>query len=276
MTGAFDHAQAVELAALARHTAELAGRLAARAFAAPRTVARHKGAVDLVTETDLAVEALIRQRLSDATGFGFLGEEDGRTGPADGPVWIVDPIDGTTNFSHRVPHFAVSIGLWSTDAAGSPDQPLVGCVVSPVAGETFWCDDRVARLGDTPLPPLEPKPLAACLMATGFPYDRQTNPDNNVDLLEAFMKRCRGVRRFGAAALDVAWLAAGRVDGFWEPRLKPWDLAAGLAVLSRVGGATADFLGAPHRLDSPSVVAAHPAILTQMLEVIGAEWRARP
>lgn len=265
-----------DLGAFARNVADAGGVLAREAFGRRADDITHKGAVDLVTETDFAVEALVHDRLIAETGFAFLGEEDGRRGPPTGPIWIVDPIDGTTNFAHRIPHFAVSIGLWDTDERGAPSRPLIGAVASPIARETFWCDSSRAWLGDDALPPLSPKPLADALLASGFPYDRQTNPDNNIDLWEGFMKRCRGVRRFGAAALDVAWLAAGRVDGFWEPRLKAWDLAAALAILDRVGGLAVTFDGAPHRLDSPNVVAAHPDLIPRMLEVLEAEWRARP
>lgn len=263
-----------ELAELARALAVEAGALALDGFRRPRSDVRHKGAVDLVTETDLAVEALIRERLERETGFAFYGEEGGRTGPEGGPAWIVDPIDGTTNFANRIPYFAVSIGLWQP--AGSRLEPACGVVFAPAVDECFWCDATTARLGDTPLPPLTPKPLGECVLASGFPYDRQTNPDNNIDLWQGFMRRCRGVRRFGAAALDIAWLAAGRVDGFWEARLKPWDVAAGLALLDRVGGRATDFLGAPHHLESASLVAAHPALIGPMLQVIDTEWRARP
>lgn len=270
-----DTTQIDELARIARRAAEDAGAIAARAFARPVSDITHKGSVDLVTETDVAVEDFLRRRLDDETGLGFLGEEGGASGIDQGAAWIVDPIDGTTNFANRIPHFAVSIGLWRFDA-GEPVEPLAGIVLSPMVGEAFWADSTRGYLGDAVLPALRPSPLADAVLASGFPYDRQTNPDNNVDLWEGFMRRCRGVRRFGAAALDVAWLAAGRVDGFWEARLKPWDVAAGLAILARVGGETADFLGAPHRLDSPSLVAAHPSLLGEMLEVIGTEWRARP
>lgn len=267
-----------ELAHLGRDVAERGGRVAAEAFARPQSQVRHKGTIDLVTETDVAVEELVRDVLERETGLPFIGEEtadDLRPDP-DSAVWIVDPIDGTTNFANRIPHFGVSIGLWATDSESAPVRPLVGAVVSPIVGETFWCDSTRAFVDEVPLPTLEPNELSRCVLASGFPYDRQTNPDNNLDLWRGFMMRCRGVRRFGAASLDVAWTAAGRVDGFWEARLKPWDVAAGLAVLDRVGGRTTDFFGDPYRLGSPGLVAAHPTLVSQMLQVIDTEWRARP
>ncbi len=266
-----------ELTALAKLTCQAAregGALAAEAFKTPPESIQNKGVVDLVTETDLAVEALLRERLIRETGFALLGEEGGRSGPAQGPIWIVDPIDGTTNFAHRLPHFAVSIGLWASDADGTPTAPLLGAVYSPMVDELFWTDGRAAFLNDARLPTLQPVPLGVAILASGFPYDRQTNDDDNTDLWRGFLKRCQGCRRFGAAALDLAWVAAGRVDGFWEPRLKPWDVAAALAILHVVGGRTVDYEGAPYTLGAPGIVAAHPALLQQMLDTI-ATVRAR-
>lgn len=259
-------AQQSELATIARRIAQEGGDLAMKAFARPERSASHKGAVDLVTETDVAVEQLVTERLLAETGIPVLGEEGGRRGGEDtGATWVVDPIDGTTNFAHRVPHFAVSIGLWLEEG------PRLGVVRSPAAGESFWCDGQASFLNDDPLPRLTPPALDSALLASGFPYDRRINPNNNIDLWEAFMHRCQGVRRFGAAALDLAWVAAGRIDGFWEPRLKAWDFAAGVALVRCSGGVVTEYDGAPIRLDSASLVAAAPTLHAQMLEVISTE-----
>jgi myo-inositol-1(or 4)-monophosphatase len=254
-----------ELAAIAREIAIEGGDLAMKAFSRPERTASHKGAVDLVTETDIAVERLITERLRSETGLSVLGEEEGRTGTDTGATWVVDPIDGTTNFAHRVPHFAISIGLWLEDG------PLLGVVRSPAAAESFWCDGERAFLNDTRLPKIAPSTLGTALLASGFPYDRQVNPDNNLDLWEAFMLRCQGVRRYGAAALDLAWVAAGRIDGFWEPRLRAWDFAAGVALVRCAGGVVTEYQGGPIRLDSESLVAAGSALHAQMLELISAQ-----
>ncbi len=261
-----DATETRELAALARRAAETAGEVARRGFGHPRTAVDHKGAVDLVTDTDRAIETQLRQELGGGTGFAFLGEEAGWSDRRPGPTWIVDPLDGTTNFVHRVPYFAISIGLWTIDESG--ERPLAGVVFNPVTRECFWSDGERAWLGDSPLPALAPVDIDGALLATGFPYDRRTNPDDNVGLWRAFMKRGQGIRRMGAAALDVAFLAAGRLDGFWEPRLQPWDLAAGLALARCVGARVTCYDGGDHRLESPDVVAAHPALHAQMLAVI--------
>lgn len=260
--------EAEELVRIARRVAEEAGKLALAAFGRPHESVAHKGAVDLVTATDLAVEELITSRLNHETGFAVLGEEHGRSGSAQGPCWIVDPIDGTTNFANGVPHFAVSIGLWTDEG------PTLGVVHAPPARESFWCDGRGAWLDDARLPSLRKSPLADALLASGFPYDRQVNPDNNVALWEAFMLRARGIRRFGAAALDLAWVAAGRVDGFWEPRLRPWDFAAGAALVRAVGGVVTDYHGGALTLDSDTVLAASPALHEEMKSVIQANRTA--
>lgn len=184
-----------------------------------------KGAVDLVTDADRASEGLLRARLESETGLGVLGEEDGMSGRGDGAIWVVDPLDGTTNFAHRVPHFAVSVGLWSGTRA------LGGVIVDPMRREVFRADLDGLRWNDAPLaPPRDDPPADAALVATGFPYDRRTAVDNNIRAYEAVMRVTRDVRRMGAAALDLAWVAIGRYDAFWEPRLKPWDVVAGIAL----------------------------------------------
>jgi myo-inositol-1(or 4)-monophosphatase len=261
-----NNAEAIELAEIARMVAGESGIIAMKAFARREESVIHKGAVDLVTQTDLAVEEHITRRLRELTDFAVLGEEGGLTGSTDGATWVVDPIDGTTNFSHRVPHFAVSIGLWSESHA------LLGTVLSPVPNECFWCDGSASYLDDDRLPTLQPPELANALLASGFPYDRQTSADNNTGLWGAFMKECQGLRRFGAAALDLAWVAAGRIDGFWEPRLKPWDFAAGAAIVRCAGGRVTDYTDNPLTLSSESLVAAGPGLHAEMLKLIAAHY----
>ncbi len=253
-----------ELANIARTVASEGGLIAMKAFAEPESSVVHKGTVDLVTQTDLAVEKHVTARLLELTGLTVLGEEGGLTGVGGSSTWVVDPIDGTTNFSHRVPHFAVSIGLWSDG------RPTLGTVLSPAAAECFWCDGEAAYLNSQPLPTLAPPPLSEALLASGFPYDRQTNPDNNTQLWGEFMKRCQGLRRFGAAALDLAWVAAGRIDGFWEPRLKPWDFVAGAAIVERAGGRVTDYSDNPLTLSSDSLIAAGTELHAEMLTLIAA------
>lgn len=250
----------MNLLSLAVATAHCAARLVADAYNAPRTVT-NKGAVDLVTETDVAAEALIRDALTSGSPYPVLGEEGGGASLDDGPVWVVDPIDGTTNFVHRLPHFAVSIGLHDP---AKPQGPNIGVIVDVMRDEVFATDGETAWLGDRALPRLVAPPLDSALLATGFPYDRRTATDDNMREWHRFMKRCQGVRRCGAAALDLAWVAAGRLDGFWEPRLQPWDVAAGVQLVRAVGGSVLTYEGRPHELRSPTLVAAASPLVETM------------
>lgn len=258
--GSLSHAEHAELVAIAEIAARKAGEIALSVFASSAG-AVHKGEVDLVTEADLRCEKAIREHLIDATDFGVLGEEGGVSGCADGAIWVVDPIDGTTNFAHRVPHFAISIGLWHEGAR-------CGVIYDPCRGELFASSATGLRVNGAAVPALAPSPMNSALLASGFPYDRRTTDDDNTDLWRAMMKRCQGVRRNGAAALDMAWTAAGRFDGFWEPRLEPWDVVAGIALVEVAGATATSYEGAPWTLQTKSIVAAHPALHRELIELI--------
>jgi len=257
-----------DLVAVAVDAAEAGAALAREAALQPRARVEHKGTIDLVTETDRAVEALIRARL-ETTGVAMLGEETGGTVAPDTWQWIVDPIDGTTNFAHRVPHFAVSIGLW--DGA----RPRAGVIVDVMRAERY-VTDGVTGTGPTgPLGPLPDPPLGEALLASGFAYDRQTNDDDNTREWRAFLKRCRGLRRNGAAALDLAWVAAGRLDGYWEARLKPWDVCAGIALVEVAGGRVTDYDGRPWRFGAEGIVAAPPRLHGEIHDLLAHTRTAR-
>lgn len=254
---------------LAERVAREAAPLVVEAFARPRGGEEHKGRIDLVTETDRAVEERVRALLLSESPFVVQGEEEGLSGEGDGVWrWVVDPIDGTTNFAHRVPHLATSIGLWG------PSGAVLGVILNPVTGELFSTDGEEVTLGGRRLPPLGSRPLSESLLATGFPYDRQTNADNNVAEADALLMRCRGIRRFGAAALDLAWLAAGRIDGFWEPGLQPWDVVAGLSMVRAVGGVGVTYGGEPWSPGARTLVAGHPAMVEALRGEIAGARRA--
>lgn len=251
-------------------------------------VVEHKGAVDLVTRFDRESEELIRLRLAAAFPFAIIGEEHG--GTTNDVAFYVDPVDGTTNFVHGHPFWCVSIGLV---IAG---EPVLGVVISPPLG-VEWCG-WVAASGErralrrsvenvTTSVLLEAAPvdasrgaagggahaptIAACavskvaaledsLLATGFPYDRRTDPDNNFDAFVAIKRRCQAVRRCGSAALDLCLVADGTYDGYWERKLRPWDIAAGIAIVRAAGGRVTDFDGGSGCLANGHVVATNGAI----------------
>lgn len=217
-----------------------AGKILRELFYRPHTVI-HKGAKDLVTEADVAAEKMALEILRGAgAGIAVLAEEshslyDSR--PA-GPVWIVDPLDGTTNFAHGFPWFAVSIAY----AVGS--ETLAGVVYSPMQDELFCaCRGAGAWLNGKGLQVSSVPNLEGALLGTGFPYAVRERAEEVVGALAKILPVAQGIRRAGAAALDLAFVAAGRLDGFWEINLKPWDTAAGMLLVEEAGGRLTDFQG---------------------------------
>jgi len=194
----------------------------------------------------------------------MLAEEKGASGPADASArWIVDPVDGTTNYAHGQLWFAVSIGL---EIAG---RLVAGAVTLPAFDMALWarqgggafCNGEPIRVSKTAR-------LGDCLLATGFPYDRRTANDDNTKEHRAFIKRSQGVRRCGSAAADLALLAKGVYDGFWEPRLHAWDLAAGTVLVREAGGTVTDYHGDPIDIHKGWIVASNGLVHDQMLDVI--------
>ncbi|MSP59531.1 MAG: inositol monophosphatase [Myxococcales bacterium] len=219
---------------------------------------------DLVTEYDRRAEELILARLRAAfPGDRILAEESGLSGTASGARWVVDPLDGTTNFAHGLPLFAVSI---AREVAGVVE---VGVVHAPALGLTF-----AARRGDgatcngAPIRVSDCDHLAAALLATGFPTDRQTSDENNFAQFIAFQRRAQGVRRLGSAALDLALVARGTYDGFWEMKLKPWDVAAGALLVVEAGGTVSGWSGEALAIDRGAVVASNGRLHAAMLATL--------
>ena len=199
-----------------------------------------KGSIDLVTRLDVEAESILVEGLGRAFPDDVvIAEESARAEAAAGRrIWYVDPLDGTTNFVHGLPVFAVSV------AGVRAGRVEVGCVFAPYLDELFWAvAGGGAWLGERRLQVSGRAPLDGALLATGFPYDVRTNPHDNLAEWTSLARRCRGLRRLGAAALDLAYVAAGRFDGYWEFRLKPWDLAAGVLLVLEAGGRVTDPAG---------------------------------
>ena len=225
-----------------------------------------KRAGDFVSEADVAAERHLKTRLAEARpGDAWLGEETGGTARA-ARCWIVDPLDGTTNFLRGIPHWCVSIAL--RDAEGL----AVGVVHDPVKAETFSARaDGPALLNGAALAPEHADTLAAALFGTGIPFGTMPHIDDHAADIARLMPRCAGVRRMGAAALDLAYVAAGRLDGFWERRLQPWDIAAGLVILRRAGLRVEGWTPQEPPEKSGTVVTAPAPIFDQFAGILRAE-----
>jgi len=250
--------------------AEGAGQIIMRHFAAPIPTTLKSSRIDIVTAADTEAETYIVGRLLELfPTHHIVGEEGGGQGApaASAPYhWFVDPIDGTVNFASKLPHFCTSIALATPDR-----QPLLGVVFDPtrcelfaaIQGEGAWLNGRPIRVTQT-------AELIDAVVTSGFPYDRQTNPDNNLKEWAAFLVRIRGERRLGSAALDLCYVGAGRLDGYWEKDLKPWDAMAGLLVAREAGGTVTDYAGDdfPQRLDRGRYVGSNGRLHSEMLAVL--------
>jgi myo-inositol-1(or 4)-monophosphatase len=225
----------------------------------------YKSAIDPVTEFDHRSEEFllgeIRRRFPDS---GFVTEESGVLGAQDGPQWFIDPLDGTVNFAHGVPIFTVSL------AYAEAGVLELGVVYDPMQNECFSAGrGQGAWLNGEPIRPSSVQDLDHSLLVTGFPYNIRTIRRNNLDLYARFSLLSQGVRRLGSAAMDLCYVAAGRVDGFWELSLGAWDMAAGTLIAREAGGTVTSTDGSPELLKSPySVLAAAPGIHAAMLAVI--------
>jgi myo-inositol-1(or 4)-monophosphatase len=222
-----------------------------------------KGAIDLVTEADVQSEKAIIDTIAKAfPEHAVLAEESGSQAGSGGR-WIIDPLDGTTNFTHNLPLFCVSI------AFAIDDEIKAGFVLAPLLGELFVAvKDRGAQLNGTPVSVSTTRTLADSLLVTGFPYDHQTIFAALMERFGACLAATQGVRRLGSAALDLCYVASGRFDGFWEEHLKPWDTAAGFLVATEAGARTTVFSGAPYSVDQDEIVSTNGAIHDELLNIL--------
>jgi myo-inositol-1(or 4)-monophosphatase len=250
-----------------------------RTFFSEGVETEYKGDVDLVTVADRTSEKLIRERLAAAfPEHGVFGEEGTRERLGAEFRWYVDPLDGTTNFTHGFPQFCVSLGLEQRPAGLPPEQDgtLVAAVIyDPMRDELYSAErGRGARLNGKPMHVSRRPYLAESLIATGFPSSkRHENP--NVHFYQEFTLRSHGVRRAGSAALDLAYVAAGRLDAFWEFNLNPWDTAAGILLVQEAGGRVSGFSGKPFRLDSREVLASNGLIHVELMDLFGDMFAGR-
>lgn len=269
------------LTKLAEALAKAAGTLQARKFRRALSV-RWKGPTDPVTEVDRACERLIVRGIKKAyPDHAILGEEGGVQGATDSEApftWIIDPLDGTVNYSHGLPVFAVSIGVWERAAKPQKDRmhdpvlgaPVVGVVHAPVLGETFVAQrGKGAFLNGRRIHVSRKRNPLQSLLASGFSYDVRFTGENVAEWTECLI-RFQAVRRMGSAAIDLAFTAAGRFDGFWEYGLKPWDVAAGGLLVEEAGGIVTNMQGEPYAMDKPGIVAVGRSLQKPLLETLKA------
>ena len=250
---------------IATEAAIKAGAVLQERYEKPHQI-HHKGAIDLVTEADLASEELILALLQDSfPGIKILSEEALATYDKvpEEPVWIIDPLDGTTNFAHNFPWFAVSIAFYDKGSS------KVGVIYNPIQHELF-CATRNggAWLNDQRITVSEIFSLQNALVATGFPYDIQKRTDSILAMLKTVLTHSQGVRRPGAATLDLAYLACGRLDAFWEVGLKPWDTAAGYLLVEEAGGLLSDFTGSPFSPFIPELLASNTLLHKDLVALL--------
>lgn len=248
----------------ARAAAHLAGALQKEKLWSDFDIA-FKGEIDLVTEVDRACEELVVSSLKGAfPGHSFLAEENSYQRGTLPYRWIVDPLDGTTNFAHGFPWFCVSIAL------EHEGEVLLGVIYHCMMGELFSAiKGQGAYLNGNRIGVSNRSPLRRALLATGFPYDIARENENNFGKFVEFQLAARGVRRAGAAALDLAYVAAGRLDGYWECKLKPWDVAAGALLVAEAGGTVTNHAGEPYSVYDHRIMASNGALHQEMLEVMG-------
>ena len=225
----------------------------------------HKNPINLVTDADRAAEQCVIDRLrASFPDHHFLAEEGGRSDKGRSPYrWIIDPLDGTTNFAHGYPAYCVSIGL---EYEG---RCIIGVVFDPTRNDLFTAiEHRGAHLNGRPIRVTTTQTLDSSLLVTGFAYDIRETKRNNLDHFAKFALKAQGLRRTGSAALDLCYVAAGRFDGFWEVRLNPWDMAAGSVIAREAGGRLTDFSGNDLSIYGQELVASNGQIHEAMLAVL--------
>lgn len=252
-----------ELLAFAEELARGGGEILRRSYGGRQTI-HFKGEINLVTDVDRESEehilGRIRERFPD---HGLLSEESPERVSPSAYRWIVDPLDGTTNYAHGYPCFCVSVAVehGGSVVAGAVYDPLLDESFTAAAGQgAFRNGERIAVS--------ETRDLRKSLLATGFAYDVKSPSDDNFDFFRAFVLTGQAIRRDGSAALDLCYLACGRFDGFWELKLKPWDTAAGLLILHEAGGVSTRLDGGPYDIYQPDLLASNGRIHEQMVGVL--------
>ncbi|RLD57242.1 MAG: inositol monophosphatase [Bacteroidetes bacterium] len=223
-----------------------------------------KGLHDYVTHVDKNSEKMLVDGLEKLLpGSGFLVEENTVENSGEEYTWVIDPLDGTTNFIHQLPPFSISVDLMKGQ------KVIMGTVYDVKARECYYAHEGgPAYMNGEEIHVSETKKLDESLLATGFPYNDFSRQEEYLKVLAYFMKNTRGIRRFGSAAIDLAWVASGRFDGFWEYSLKPWDVAAGAFIVQQAGGTVSDFKGGNNFIHGGEIICGNPVIHDEIIEVV--------
>ncbi|HKT15994.1 MAG TPA: inositol monophosphatase family protein, partial [Allosphingosinicella sp.] len=235
-----------------------------------------KGPADFVSMADRRAEQTVVEELRHARPDWSLDLEEGGLiqGDPAKPRWIVDPLDGTSNFLHGIPHFAISIAVEEPRPGGGRGEITQALVYQPLTDESFWAEKgRGAWLSDRRLRVSSRRALADALIATGIPYKGHGDLPRFDRILDAIAPEVAGIRRFGSAALDLAWVAAGRFDGFWEEDLKSWDVAAGVLLVREAGGFVTDFRGGDTSVETGQVLAANDQLHSRLHKLVATALR---
>jgi myo-inositol-1(or 4)-monophosphatase len=227
-----------------------------------------KGEINPVTEIDKEVELYILENLTKAfPGYGILSEECGKIESSEGARWIIDPLDGTTNYIKGYPFVAISVAL------EKEEDLVLGLVHNPILNEMYLGKKgQGATCNGKPIHISEENALSASVLASGFPYDAWDNPDNNLFQWNSFLTHCRSLRCDGSAALDLCRVASGQLDGYWEKGISPWDIAAGIVVVREAGGMVTDYSGNNDYFLRGEVIAANPVLHKQMIKFINRSY----
>jgi myo-inositol-1(or 4)-monophosphatase len=250
---------------IAARAARAAGSIIRRDFGAPQGI-RFKAKTNPVTDTDLNAEgAIIAILRSEAPSHDILTEESTQPPRTSEYLWVIDPLDGTTNFTHSYPFVCTSVALMHRD------ESIVGAILDPLRDELFLAEKgKGATCNGNPIRVSKISSLEESLLVTGFPYKLKEQPADNFQIFERLSLHAQGIRRDGTAALDLCYVAAGRLDGFWERSLCPWDTAAGMLILAEAGGRTTDYSGNPFNPFLKEIVASNGKIHSQMLSLMNA------
>ena len=255
----------------ARRAARESGRIQIQGLSQKLQV-DHKGRYDLVTDVDRKCEEVVARILEEAfPQIGILAEESAKKDTGSDECWIVDPLDGTTNYASGYPAFCTNIALRQ---AG---EIVLGVVYEPVRDELFEAvKEEGARLNGAPIRVSETGELSQALLATGFPYDRCEQPRTNLDRFCALTMRTRGVRRGGSASLDLCYTACGRLDGYWEIRLQPWDVCAGALIVSEAGGKVSDLRGGEYDWSGDQTLASNSRLHDALVDSLATPLEGGP